>query len=255
MPMDRPWPTARYGHVADQLRRAIQRGDYPPGTALPSEATLAAEHDLARQSINKAIRLLVAEGLVRIERGRGTYVREQLPILHVNSTYVTARDGEQRAQWHTGLDRQGMSGSQVIREVVTTEAPDDVAGWLDLGGDDRVVVRRRLLYAGDEPAQLADSYYPVRIASGTELERAEKLVGGTVAALERLGATLGRFHEQVATRMPTRDEAQLLQLGAGIPVLVHTRVTYADDGTPLEFSETVMAGDRQVMSYDLPAHL
>jgi GntR family transcriptional regulator len=70
--------------VADQLRRAIQRGDYPPGTALPSEATLAAEHDLTRQSINKAIRLLVAEGLVRIERGRGTFVRERLPILQVN---------------------------------------------------------------------------------------------------------------------------------------------------------------------------
>jgi GntR family transcriptional regulator len=253
--MSEPAPTSRYGRVAEQLRRAIQRGDYPPGTALPSEAALAAEHDLSRISINKAIRALVAEGLVRIERGRGVYVREQLPIIDMSSSYVTARDREGRALWRTELDRQGMSGSQVIREVVITEPPDHVAGWLELDDDEQVVVRRRLLYAHTEPAQLADSYYPARRASGTELERDDKLAGGTVAALQRLGVTLGRFHEQVAARMPSREQARLLQLGGGIPVLVHTRVTYDDNDTPVEFCEAVMAGDRHVMSYELRAHL
>ena len=249
--MTEPLPTSRYGRVAEQLRRAIQRGDYPPGAALPSEAALAAEHGLSRISINKAIRALVAEGLVRIERGRGVYVREQLLTMHVSSSYVTARSGEERALWRTELGRQGMVGSQVIREVITTEPPDDVAGWLELDDDEQVVVRRRLLYANTELVQLADSYYPARFASGTELEHDEKLAGGTVAALERRGITFGHFHEQVAARMPTREQARLLQLGGGIPALVHTRVTYDDNDTPVEFSQAIMDGDRHVMSYEL----
>jgi len=63
-------PHARYRQVADALRNAIKRGDYPPGSALPSQPDLARQYNLNQTSINRAIALLRAEGLVRVEHGR-----------------------------------------------------------------------------------------------------------------------------------------------------------------------------------------
>ena len=69
-------PRARYRQVADELRAAIKRGDYPPGSALPSQPDLARQYGLNQTSINRAIALLRSEGLIRVEHGRGAFVQE-----------------------------------------------------------------------------------------------------------------------------------------------------------------------------------
>ena len=57
----RPEPV--YLRIAAILREAIERGDYPPGRQIPSETRLMQEHDVARLTARKAVRVLVAEGL------------------------------------------------------------------------------------------------------------------------------------------------------------------------------------------------
>lgn len=63
-----------YLQVAAILREAIEHGDYPPGRAIPSETRLMQEHGVARLTARKAVRVLVAEGLVEVVPGRGAYV-------------------------------------------------------------------------------------------------------------------------------------------------------------------------------------
>lgn len=62
--------------VRDQLLHAIERGDYAPGSALPSERALCASFGVSRVSVREAIAGLVSTGLVRVEHGRGVFVRE-----------------------------------------------------------------------------------------------------------------------------------------------------------------------------------
>ena len=59
---------------ADALREAILTGVHPPGSALPSEGELASAAGLSRLTVREAIKVLRAKGMVRVERGRGTYV-------------------------------------------------------------------------------------------------------------------------------------------------------------------------------------
>jgi GntR family transcriptional regulator len=73
---NRAAPQARYRQVATELRSAIKRGEYPPGSALPSQPELARLYGLNQTSINRAITLLRSEGLVRVEHGRGAFVQE-----------------------------------------------------------------------------------------------------------------------------------------------------------------------------------
>ncbi len=55
--------------VANQLRRAIHRGDYMPGDRLPSERDLATRLEVSRVTLREAIRMLEAEGYVVSRRG------------------------------------------------------------------------------------------------------------------------------------------------------------------------------------------
>ena len=80
-------PQARYRQVAAELRAAIKRGDYPAGEALPSQPELARQYGLNQTSINRAIAVLRAEGLVRVEHGRGAFVQEVPTVKRVRHRY------------------------------------------------------------------------------------------------------------------------------------------------------------------------
>ena len=99
-------PQARYRQVADALRNAIKRGEYPPGSALPSQPDLARQYNLNQTSINRAIALLRAEGLVRVEHGRGAFVQE---IPTVKRTRRIPR--ETRREQLRRRDAQGRAGA------------------------------------------------------------------------------------------------------------------------------------------------
>lgn len=246
-------PVARYQQVADRLRDAIVAGEYPPGQALPSESVLAEQYGLNRTTINKAVRLLAAQGLVTVEHGRGAFVRIPRPVIHVSTSYVTQVGDQPRASWHSEAERLGMRGTQKLTDVGEVAAEDDIGGLLGVEPGSAVVVRRRVMLLDDEPVQLADSYYPLDLARGTPIAEPRKLPGGTVAALERLGLELGDFEEQVSARAATPAERQALQLADGIPVLVLTRTTYTTGGRPVEVSRAVLAADRHQLTYQLPA--
>lgn len=253
MTIDPSDPQPAYQQVADHLRAAISRGEISPGEKLPSVRTLATQYAVTPVTISRAVDLLKAEGLVDTRLGTGLFVRSKRPVMHVAS-YLTARADGSRATWSSEVDRQGYQATQEITEVGTVPAPPDIAERLNLSAGDPTVVRRRILLIDGTPMQLSDSYYPASLAEGTELSRPAKLRGYTFGALERLGVEIDRFRDDLSLRMPTPAEARKLRLGRGIPVLRSLRTTYSTEGTPVEVADQILAGDRYVLSYEVPAH-
>jgi GntR family transcriptional regulator len=154
-------PVARYQQVADRLREAIVAGEYPPGKGLPSESVLAEQYGLNRTTINKAVQLLAAQGLVTVEHGRGAFVRILRPVIHVSTSYVTQVGDQPRASWQSEAQRLGMRGTQKLTDVGEVAAADDVAGLLGVEPGSTVVVRRRVMLLDDEPVQLAGPTTPL----------------------------------------------------------------------------------------------
>jgi GntR family transcriptional repressor for pyruvate dehydrogenase complex len=62
--------------VREQLLAAIERGDFPPGSMLPSERALCATFGVSRVSVREAIAGLDAMGLITVQQGRGAFVRQ-----------------------------------------------------------------------------------------------------------------------------------------------------------------------------------
>lgn len=85
------------GMVSDNLLDRIVRGDFPPGSTLPGELEITAEHDVSRMTVREAMKTLEAQGVVRIERGRGTYVNELHNWTSLEAVLRAAEEGEDTA--------------------------------------------------------------------------------------------------------------------------------------------------------------
>ena len=68
-------PDPLYLQLAAVLRARIEDGTYPVNRAIPSVAALIEEFDLSTMTVQKAVGVLKAEGLVRAVKGRGTFVK------------------------------------------------------------------------------------------------------------------------------------------------------------------------------------
>lgn len=241
-----------YEQVADALRTAIERGDIAPGDSLPSEAELQETYNVSRDTVRKALTRLTQEGLITSGQGRTRQVRQYAPLRWALSSF---EDRSPRTEPQTGdpwseeVRRQGRSPSESI-ELGLAIPPARVAALLHLEANEAAVLRKRIRYVDDRPYQLADSYFPEPIARGTPLmePRSVHTPGGVLAAL---GYDQTRYVDEISVRMPSRSEADRLDLPAGTPVAEITRVGYAEDGTPLRVMVSVTPGDRNVLVYEV----
>jgi GntR family transcriptional regulator len=141
---------------------------------------------------------------------------------------------------------------EIIR-VGREPVPEDAARRLGLEPGEPVLVRARRYFADDFPMEIATSYVPWRLAEGTAMTEPNPGPGGIYARLEERGHILASLTEEVSARMPTPEEARALRLAPGVPVLHLIRTATDEDALPVEVCDTVMAADRYVLSYALPA--
>lgn len=65
-----------YRQAADDLRRRISAGEFPPGNKLPSIRQLSDEYQISPQTVQNALRELRQANLVVAQQGRAFYVRD-----------------------------------------------------------------------------------------------------------------------------------------------------------------------------------
>jgi GntR family transcriptional regulator len=223
-----------YRQVADALRTAIQGGELVTGQRLPSETELMNQYGVSRNSVRTAMGLLRMEGLVVTEQGRGSSVRARRPLRRLG--FAQRLDANDEG----GVDER-------LLGVEVTGPPAEVAARLGLASDELALVRRHLLSFRGEPAQLVDHYFPLRVAQLIGVEQANRVAG-------RTRAEPARVVEELRLRMPTPAEQRQLQMSSGTPVVRVLRTSYDNTGRVLEVAEFVLAGDRHVLVYEVPAH-
>lgn len=243
-----------FKQIADGLRQEILVGTLAPGARLPSERELIDDFGSARGTVRQAIGLLKSEGLVVTEHGRGGFVRGRPPVRRLASNRFARRQREAgKAAFLAEADTAGAVPAVDSLNVSKDEASERVAGWLGVSPGDPVLVRQRRYLLDDQPVEFATSYLPWDVAEGTQMTTEDTGPGGIYARIEEQGHPLKRFSEDVRARMPTPDEVRTLRLGPGVPVFTLLRRAYDSTGRVVEACDTVMAADRFVLGYELPA--
>jgi DNA-binding GntR family transcriptional regulator len=242
-----------YQRIVDDLRSRILSGELAPGDKLPTEKELQQRWGYSTTIVKHALTLLRSEGLIEGRRGSGNYVRHRSQLVRrahsrdmrkrLGSTSPFARDSEA-----AGRQPGWESESEKI------PATPHIAERLSIRPGDTVMHTRYRYLADGNPIQLADSYEPIAITGGTQVEYPEQgPIIGVVARMDFIGVIIDRFIEEVTTRPATPAEITALELDprGGRWVIAIERTYYAGP-TAVETADIVFPGDRYRLVYEIP---
>ena len=242
-------PRARYQQVADDLRAAIKRGEYAAGSLLPSQPELARRYGLNQTSINRAIAVLRAEGLVRVEHGRGAFVQEVPTVKRVRRIGSDYRSETSVSSFAGEMRRAGLSPRADEAEVEVVTPPAEIAQALHLSEAEQALMRRRRMYADDAPVQIATSFIPMTAAKSPDFAFPDTGPSGIYARLAKHGFGPVRFTEDIEVRTPTVDEARFLRIPEGQPVFEVLRTAFDAHDRPVEACANVLAALQWRLTY------
>jgi len=225
----------KYAQVVTEIQRRIERGEYPPGTLLPSEHQLVRSFAVSRPTVVKALSALRQDGWIETQQGKGSFVRGRPALAGAERTRPA----------HDVLE---LPESELTGELVQAGvklAPPHVTALLGLEPGARAFVRPRLLSEDGEPAELASAWLSLDLAKGTDLASPDALGESLRHHLQtRKKVRLDHAVEQITARHPNGEEAALLQVAPDAPVLSVIVTAYDASGQPLQVSDLVLPGQR-----------
>ena len=125
-------------------------------------------------------------------------------------------------------------GTQRIIGADEMIPPGDVAEALGIDTQTPAVTRRRLLSLGGQPFEVASSWWPASVASGTALAESRRIRGGAVTLLAEMGYIVYRTIEDIWAASASDEESNLLDIPPGTPVLVIFRTAFDTNDRPFQ---------------------
>ena len=221
-----------YMQMREIIRYKIERGEYAPCTALPSENDLAEEFATNRQTVRNAIDTLVNEGLLRRVAGKGVYV-----LGKKMERYLEILQGFTQ----TMLDRKVTPSIKVVKKVVR-KAGDMYSLKFGIKPDDDIFYIKRLCYGDSEPVSLEEIYVPKNLVP--KLAGIDLSVFSLYEVYELYGIKLERAYQTLDLVHLEQNDARMLGISAELPVMLFECTSYDDQGRIIEFSRSYTRGDK-----------
>jgi GntR family transcriptional regulator, phosphonate transport system regulatory protein len=225
--------------IGETLINEIRDGTLKSGDQLPADVVIAERFGVNRHTVRQATANLENEGLLRIERGRGTFVAKDVLEYRLGST----------TRFTENLLRQRRAPARKVLAVEELPASAPVAEALKLKAETPVVLLTLLGEADGAPLSLGRNYFPTSRLKGLgdELRRraGAKERFSITAALAAVGVeNYRRKRTHVGARLPEIEEARLLGMAKSQPVIETESVDVAESGTPVTYARTCFRADR-----------
>lgn len=225
----------KYYQLAKILREQIENGDFQPNDAIPSERKLEKRYNLSRPTIRQAIDLLSRQGFLYRVHGKGTFVSP--PKLQKGMLELTSFSEDMR--------KRGLEPGQRILEFGYVEPEGKVKRQLGIVDDQKKVLRiKRLRYGDAEPMGLQDSFLSLDTAHTITREEIEEEGSIYVILQEKFGIFPTEADETIEVTLATPEEAELLNISTGSPLLLNERKLWSQDRKAIEFVRILYRGDR-----------
>ena len=214
-----------YKEVREKLLASITRGQWPPGTPLPSESALAQEFSVSVGTLRKAVDELVLEKVLLRQQGRGTFVAAHNIDRTLHDFFrVRHEDGVSRfPQVQTLSLRRQLADPQTCKR-------------LHLAHGAAVVRVINLLSIQDTPVVLDEILLPAARFEGLTLEMFRQRPGTIYHLFQhRFGVNVLRAEEHVRACRAGQREARSLAIKVGTPMLEIERLSLTYYDVPVEW--------------------
>ena len=230
--IDRASYEPAYAQLVNILRQNVGTGMLRPGDQLPSESQLCDRYGVSPMTVRRAINLLVDQGVVVAEQGRGTFVK---PVAIGAASF-------QLAELQNLFSDQNQTTVQLLETRIVT-ADERVARKLTIAIGQRTIYIRRLLRTNAGPAFYHREYLiydPARPIVESEME---------VTALQRLCSGAGetilkRGDLSIDATILTDEEARLLCAPQPMAAFCLEHLFYDFDDKPISWGWLIGRADR-----------
>lgn len=217
--------TPLYRQIANVLYAEIASGVLAPGAPIASEAELQERFQVSRVTLRQAVGILVDEGLVVRQQGKGTFVEAkplEFPLDTLQGTTQLATTLG-RATNSRVLSMRTMTGTAELRRL------------LDVGAGEKIIRVCRVDSAPSGPLAFATIHLPAAV--GQQLSRQEIASEALYPLLEsKLAIVATEANQTMRAGSASGTVAENLEVTVGAPILTVTRLTRDERGRPFEYS-------------------
>jgi GntR family phosphonate transport system transcriptional regulator len=219
--------------IADELEQSIANGAFLRGDKMPGEIEMAARFGVNRHTVRRAIAALAERGLVRAERGSGTFVEARRIAYPIR----------QRTRFSEIVSGAGRAaGGQLIGDRVEA-ADDEIAARLRIKSGASVVRLDMVRHADRVPLSAATCWL-----SAARFPAAARVYGRTHSMTRTLAHFGVRDYARKSTHITAiiadATDAAKLKLTPGRPILLVESVDVDGEGFPVLATRARFAADR-----------
>jgi len=216
------------------LRDLILKNNYRAGQPFLTENEVVEKYGVSRTTVREATSRLVYEGLLRRDRGKGTFVIK--PRIHEESSSLLSYTEE--------IISRGMKPGSRLVEIQLEIPPWKIQNILQLNKGNKIIRLKRIRLADGEPMAIQTSHLPYTLCPEIYQGRYDWNTQSLAAALEDLGLKMVRATQRVYSSAADKENASLLNITRGKPLLVVERTCLLKDNTPIEYAIIHNRGDR-----------
>lgn len=237
-PVDESLAVPLYHQVYLVLKENVRAGVYPKGVALPPEHMLCEDFGVSRITVKRAMRDLVADGYVVRQRGKGTFVAD-----NVVGSSPNALDDLLKSVQAIGAatEVQHVSADAIA-------APADIAEKLGLDPGGTVLRSNQVRLTDGEPLAVIVAYIPEPIARQLDPRSENKPM---LVRLIDAGIPIARADQEITATLAEPSVAGPLGVEVGAPLLKLTRLVFDQNNEPVEWLTSYYRGDRYAMRTSL----
>lgn len=222
--------------ISAHTRVKVQNDDYTLEQMLKDEASLTKRLKTSRTSVHRALWSLQYGAPARTHV---TDARDALPPIH-RQVSLTSLLGD--------LKEAGFEPETEILEYKIEAAGPEIASFLDCDDDCEVAHIKRLRYGRGRPLAILNN---ILVASKAPAP-STLTESGLYEQLRNDGSRPASAYQQVGARCATPEEAGLLLIDEGNPVITVERTVYAENDEVVDIEEDVYDASQYLLTFSLP---
>jgi len=235
-------PIPKYLQISAWLKELIQTGRYERGGKLPSEIELSKMCDVNRNTLRQAIGELVASGILRKEKGIGTFVSSSMPVALKHKLNRISSFSDDLSD--IGIKRK----SKILKKGIE-DAKDHVAKTLLLGTNSKVIVVYRLRAGNGIPLIYEESCLPYDMFKNI---LNMDLTGSMYEIIsERFNIALARCEQTIRAVNLKGNIAKILDLPENSAGIFMESITFGENSIPIEVLYSYYRGDKYIFEVEL----
>lgn len=214
----------KYEIIVDILEKEILEGKYDTNKKLPTEEELIIKLNVSKNTVRKAIDILVSKGYIYRVQGSGIFLRE---FSKLGCMDIKEMNGLTKTYSNNNLKSK-------VLEFLLIDADEELASKMKCEVNTKIYYVKRVRYLNGEPMEIEESYYNKDVIQYLNEEICSKSIFSYI--INDLKLKIGFADRVISCDKLSEEEAKLLNLNKDDPTLVLNNTVFLSSGVVFDVS-------------------